>query len=73
MNVRDATVYGICLGLLSGMVITLLFDLDLADAAYRTLILSIGGGWMGMLLAWLNSLLQPETEEAAEQVEKYRP
>jgi len=72
MNTHYATAFGICLGLLSGIVITLLFDLDLADAAYRTLILSIGGGWMGMLLAWLNSLLQPETESTAEQVEKYR-
>ncbi|MDX8392188.1 MAG: hypothetical protein R8K53_06445 [Mariprofundaceae bacterium] len=72
MNIRGATVYGICLGLLSGIIITLLFNLDLANAAYRTLILSISGGWMGMLLAWLYSLLQPEAEKANELAGKPR-
>ncbi len=73
MSVQHATIYGICLGLLSGIIVALLFNLDLADSAYRTLILSISGGWMGMLFALLQSILQPNEENATENMVKRQP
>jgi len=73
MSIKHATIFGICLGLLSGIIIALLFNLDLADSAYRTLILSVSGGWMGMLLALLHSILQPAEESPTESTGKPQP
>jgi len=70
MPVHFATLYGACLGLLAGIVITLLFNLDMTDSIYRTSILSVSGAWMGLLLAWLNSLLQPGPKEALQRSDK---
>lgn len=65
MPVYQASLYGATLGFLSGLVIALIFNLGFADAIFRSLILTIGGGWIGMLLAWLNALLpQTASEEA---------
>lgn len=66
MPVIYASLYGMTLGLLSGLVIALLFNLNASDAAFRMLVLAIGGGWIGMLLAWLNSLLPQPTGEETE-------
>lgn len=57
MPMHLATLYGACLGILAGIVISLLFNLDIADSIYRTSILTVCGAWMGLLLSWLNSLL----------------
>jgi len=73
MSMKHATIYGICLGLLSGIIVALLFNLNLADAAYRTLILSVSGGWMGMLLALLQSILQPPEHNPSEHSGKTQP
>jgi len=73
MSIQHATVCGICLGLLSGIIIALLFNLGLADSAYRTLILSVSGGWMGMLLALLQSILQSSDENPVKNTGKPQP
>jgi len=57
MPMHLASLYGACMGLLAGVVIALLFNLDMADSIYRTGILTLCGAWMGLLLAWLNTLL----------------
>jgi len=57
MPMHLASLYGACMGLLAGIVIALLFNLDMADSIYRTTILTVCGAWMGLLLAWLNTLL----------------
>jgi len=65
MPMHLATLYGACLGLLAGIVISLLFNLDIADSIYRTSILTVCGAWMGLLLAWLNSLLPVHAEQGS--------
>jgi small basic protein len=62
MMVRYISAYGGIAGLLLGIVITLVYDLPISDAAYRLLVLSICGAWMGAILSWLNHLL-PQSEE----------
>jgi len=57
MPMHLASLYGACMGLLAGIVIALLFNLDMGDSIYRTSILTVCGAWMGLLLAWLNTLL----------------
>jgi small basic protein len=62
MMVRYVSAYGCIAGFLLGIVITLVYDLPVNDAAYRLLILSICGAWMGAILSWLDHLL-PQSEE----------
>lgn len=64
MSPRSAALCGACIGLLPGIAIAMILNLDMADAAYRITMLSVGGGWMGMLLAWLNDLLHPSQSPA---------
>jgi len=70
MPIHFATLYGACLGLLAGAAITLLFNLDMSDSVYRTGILTISGAWMGMLLAWLNTLLPEHNEPSPQRADK---
>ncbi|HCS13458.1 MAG: hypothetical protein COS82_09650 [Zetaproteobacteria bacterium CG06_land_8_20_14_3_00_59_53] len=67
MPMHLASLYGACLGLLAGVVITLLFNLEMADSVYRTGLLTVCGAWMGLLLAWLNTLLSAAQKKGAEQ------
>ena len=48
---------GACAGLLAGFAISVLLGLDLREAAYRTSILTIGGAWLGVLLAWFSQIV----------------
>jgi len=59
MSSRHAATCGIYIGLLSGIAIAMFLDLGIADALYRIIVLSVGGAWMGILLACLNDLLHP--------------
>ncbi|ATX82937.1 hypothetical protein Ga0123462_2102 [Mariprofundus ferrinatatus] len=62
MKARYISAYGGIAGFLLGTVITLVYNLPFADAAYRLLTLSICGAWMGAIIAWLDHLL-PKNEE----------
>lgn len=73
MRMHLASLYGACLGLLAGIVITLLFRLDMADSIYRTGLLSICGAWMGLLLSWLNTLLPAAHNKAAGHKDRTSP
>lgn len=63
MTVRDVSACGGIAGFLLGTVITLVYDMPLADAAYRLLILSVCGAWMGALFSWLDHLLLHDNEQ----------
>jgi len=54
---RHAAACGISIGLLTGIAIAMCLDLKFTDAAYRIIVLAVGGAWMGILLAYLNDLL----------------
>jgi len=54
---RHAAACGVSIGLLTGIAIAMCLNLKLADAAYRIIVLAVGGAWMGVLLAYLNDLL----------------
>jgi len=63
MPTHYAAIYGGIIGLLFGVVITLIYDIGIADAAYRSLILIMSGAWMGAILAGLNDLLSPRSDQ----------
>jgi hypothetical protein len=63
MQVKHAAIAGLSIGLLSGTAICIVIGTTFSDALFRIFILSIGGAWMGILLAWLNDLLTPETRQ----------
>jgi len=60
MSTSHAATCGGVAGLLLGVIIALINDMQLADAAYRLLILAMCGAWMGSILATLNDLLMPD-------------
>ena len=57
MPTRHAAACGGIFGFLLGVIIVLVYDMQVADAAYRLLILAMSGAWMGSILAWLDELL----------------
>jgi len=59
MPSRHAAACGISIGLLTGIAIAMCLNLEVADAAYRIIVLAACGAWMGILLACLNDLLLP--------------
>jgi len=61
MQPSHAAVCGGVAGLLLGVIIAIINDLQLADAAYRLLILAMSGAWMGSILATLDDLLMPDS------------
>lgn len=63
---RHAAACGISIGLLTGIAITMCLNLTLVDAAYRIIVLAIGGAWMGILLAYLNDLLPSSQNQNSE-------
>jgi len=54
-----AAACGGIVGCLFSFIIALIYDMGIADAAYRLLVLTISGAWMGTILAKLNGLLSP--------------
>jgi len=63
---RHAAACGFSIGLLTGIAIAMFLNLEIADAAYRIIVLAIGGAWMGILLACLNDLLLPSQNRNSE-------
>jgi len=62
MPTLHAAACGGIAGLLLGVFIALLNDMQVADAAYRLFILAMCGAWMGSILAVLNDLLMPDND-----------
>ncbi|OIO68432.1 MAG: hypothetical protein COW19_03815 [Zetaproteobacteria bacterium CG12_big_fil_rev_8_21_14_0_65_55_1124] len=65
MPTHHAAACGGIAGLLLGVIIALINDMQVTDAAYRLLILALGGAWMGSILAMLNALLMPDSDTGA--------
>lgn len=59
MMAKHAAIAGASVGILSGIAICTVIDASLSDTLFRSAILAVGGGWMGVLLVWLNELLTP--------------
>jgi len=68
-----AAIYGGITGLLLSVIIAFVYDIGLADAAYRSLILTMGGAWMGATLAGLDDLLSPLSAESSEHKREKHP
>jgi len=66
MKPMQAGMAGILTGLLFGCAICLIQNISIADASFRIFILTSAGGWMGVLLAWLNQLLPSKTNQQTE-------
>jgi len=62
MPTHHAAACGGIAGFLLGVIIALIYDMQIADAAYRLLILSLSGAWMGCILAILDELLMPDSD-----------
>jgi len=65
MPTSHAAACGGIAGLLLGVIIALINDMQLSDAAYRLLILAMSGAWMGSILATLNDLLMPDSHSGS--------
>jgi len=63
MPTRYAAACGGLAGLLVGFTIALVRDMDITDALYRIVVLTVGGAWMCGILAWLDELLLPHNNE----------
>jgi len=63
MPARHAAACGGIVGLLLGVIVALVYDMQVTDAAFRLLILTLGGAWMGSILAGINGLLMPAKED----------
>jgi len=66
MNPLHAGLAGMLTGLLFGCAICLIQNISITDASFRIFILTSAGGWMGILLAWLNQLLPSKTNQKTE-------
>jgi len=60
-----AAASGAFAGVLIGIAICLVQEISLADSAFRSFILGASGAWMGMLLAWLDQMLTPQSKKNA--------
>jgi uncharacterized membrane protein YjfL (UPF0719 family) len=60
-----AAACGAFAGVLIGIAICLVQEISLADSAFRCFILGASGAWMGMLLAWLDQMLTPQSKKNA--------
>lgn len=58
-----AAASGAFAGILIGISICLIQEISLPDAMFRCFILGACGAWMGMLLAWLDQMLTPASED----------
>lgn len=67
MRVAHAGMLGASAGFLLACAICLLFNIGLTDSILRILVLTLAGGWIGILLSWLNQLLPASSEVAQEQ------
>ena len=59
--VSHAALMGALNGACLSCAICMFNDITLIDTVLRMVVLSIGGAWIGFLLAWLNTML-PSTE-----------
>ena len=56
-------VAGAALGGCAGVAAGIWQDMDLPALLFRAFLLALAGGWMALLLAWLDALLPRETED----------
>ena len=57
MTLPQATTSGAVIGAALGFAVCIIKDISMIDMLFRISILTIGGGWIGFLLAWLNMIL----------------
>lgn len=67
MSTLQAGIAGALSGLLFGCAVCLVQAIPIPDALLRIFVLAAAGGWMGVLLVWLNHLLPSETDVQSEQ------
>ncbi|MDX8384374.1 MAG: hypothetical protein R8M45_09850 [Ghiorsea sp.] len=66
MHLSHATMLGAISGACLGFAICMFNDITLVDTLFRMVVLSIGGAWIGFLLAWLNIILPPAEHQEHE-------
>jgi len=64
MKPIHAGVSGALIGLLFGSAICLIQNINIEEALFRIFILTSAGGWMGVMLAWLNQLLPSKSDHS---------
>ncbi len=57
MTLSQATVSGALAGAGLAFAVCMFNNVGFGDCLYRMVVLAIGGGWVGFLLAWLNEIL----------------
>ena len=73
MPTRYAAIYGGAIGFLFSVVIVLIYDIGIVDAAYRSLILTMVGAWIAATLAGLDDLLSPSSADNRERKRENHP
>lgn len=73
MTVRHAGTYGGATGLLLGIVVVLVCNVPIAEAAYRLLALAMCGALMGAMLVWLDTLLPRAEERKPTEAGRWQP
>jgi len=66
MKPLQAGLSGVLTGFLFGSAICLVQNIPVSDALLRIFILTAAGGWMGILLAWLNQMLPSKEHQHSE-------
>ncbi|MFQ5519694.1 MAG: hypothetical protein ACE5E3_06825 [Mariprofundus sp.] len=61
-----AAVAGMLTGFLFGCAICLIQNIPVTQSLFRIFVLTAAGGWMGVMLAWLNQLLPSKSDHSAE-------
>lgn len=67
MKTSQAASLGAAAGFLTGFAICLLLNIGLTEALMRMLVLTLAGGWIGVLLSWLNQMLPQSPESGSGQ------
>ena len=63
MPARHAAACGGIVGLLLGVIVAFVYDMQMTDAAFRLLVLTLGGAWMGSILAGIDGYLMPAQKD----------
>jgi len=63
MHLFHATATGAITGACLGFAVCMFNDITLADTLFRMFVLSMGGAWIGFLLAWLSTILPSENHQ----------
>jgi len=61
MTLSQSTLSGALAGAGLAFAVCMFNNISLSDSLYRMVVLAIGGGWVGFLLAWLNEILPRTT------------